>query len=74
MLVPGYTLDDARLERLADHLLRYACVRKTELLPFHKMGEYKWEALGCPYRLKETPPPTDAQLQTAKEIFRRRGL
>jgi pyruvate formate lyase activating enzyme len=74
VLVPGYTLDTERLERLADHLLRYACIRKIELLPFHKMGEYKWEALSSPYRLKDTPPPTDEQIQAAKAVFRRRGL
>ena len=74
VLVSGHTLDAARLERLADHLLRYACIRKIELLPFHKMGEYKWESLGYAYRLKDTPPPTDAQLQMAREIFSRRGL
>ena len=74
VLVPGYTLDEARLARLADHLLRYACVRRVELLPFHKMGEYKWASLGRPYRLAETQPPTAGQLQAARDIFRRRGL
>jgi pyruvate formate lyase activating enzyme len=74
VLVPGHTLDDARLERLADHLLRFACIRRIELLPFHKMGEYKWDALGCPYRLKATLPPDAAHVSAAKAIFTRRGL
>lgn len=69
VLVPGYTLDAARLERLADYLRPYTCIRKIELLPFHKLGEYKWETLGYSYRLKDTPPPTDAQLQAARDIF-----
>jgi len=74
VLVPGYTLDEPRLERLADYLLRYACIRKIELLPFHKMGEYKWEALKCPYELKDTPPPTDEEVRRARAVFQRRGL
>ena len=74
VLVPGYTLDEARLTRLADHLTHYTCIRRTELLPFHKMGEYKWEALKCPYELKETQPPTDEEVQKARAIFRSRGL
>jgi len=74
VLVPGYTLDRMRLERLADYLLRFGCIRKTELLPFHKMGEYKWKALGCSYALTDTPPPTDAQMNEARAIFRQRGL
>ena len=74
VLVPGYTLDEARLNRLADHLLRFTCIRKTELLPFHKMGEYKWEALKCPYMLKETPAPTDDEMKRARAVFQSRGL
>jgi len=74
VLVPGYTLDEARLSRLADYLQRFTCVRKTELLPFHKMGEYKWEALKCPYELKDTQPPTDEEMQRVRAIFQRRGL
>lgn len=74
VLVPGYTLDDAQLQRLADFLLRFSCVRKVELLPFHKMGEYKWEALRCPYLLGDTPVPSEAEIARAKDIFRSRGL
>jgi pyruvate formate lyase activating enzyme len=74
VLVPGYTLEEARLERLADNLLRYSCIRKVELLPFHKMGEYKWEALGCPYALTDTPVPPDDEIARAKAIFRSRSL
>ena len=74
VLVPGHTLDDQRLERLADHLTRYTCIRKIELLPFHKMGEYKWEALKCPYELADTQPPTDEEMRHARAIFQRRGL
>jgi pyruvate formate lyase activating enzyme len=74
VLVPGYTLEEARLSRLADHLMRYTCIKKIELLPFHKMGEYKWEALGCPYELKATQPPTDDEMRRARAIFQSRGL
>lgn len=74
VLVPGYTLDKARLERLADYLLRFACIAKIELLPFHKMGEYKWEALSRPYELNGTQPPTDEELREARAIFQCRGL
>jgi pyruvate formate lyase activating enzyme len=74
VLVPGYTLDEAQLNRLADHLWRYACIRKIELLPFHKMGEHKWELLNCPYELTETQPPTQEQMRRARAIFQERGL
>jgi len=74
VIVPGYTLDEERLTRLADYLSRFTCIRRVELLPFHKMGEYKWEKLSCPYLLKDTPVPTDDEVAHAKAIFRRRNL
>lgn len=74
VMVPGYTLDESRLTRLADYLTRFTCIRRVELLPFHKMGEYKWEKLSCPYLLGETPTPTDEEVARAKAIFRQRKL
>ena len=45
-----------------------------ELLPFHKMGEYKWEALGYPYTLTDTQPPEAAEVARAREILTGYGL
>ncbi len=74
VLLPGYTLKKERLEGLADFLKSYKCVQKTELLPFHKMGEYKWEVLKEKYLLYDTPAPTAEETEEAKNIFRSRGL
>lgn len=74
VVVPGYTLDTDELTKLADYLAMYPCVERVELLPFHKMGEYKWEALGRPYTLTNTPAPTPQEMELAKKIFRDRGL
>lgn len=69
VLVPGLTLDMPRLQALADFLRPYKCVEKVELLPYHSMGAYKWEALGLPYTLKDTPEPTEGELRAAEAIF-----
>jgi len=74
VLVPGYTLDAQHLTRLADHVLRYTCVKKVELLPYHTMGVYKWERLGLTYPLAGVPSPSDQEVEMAKKIFRERGL
>ncbi len=74
VILPGYTLDFPMLERMADALQPFSCIEKVELLPFHKMGEFKWEALKEPYRLQETEPPTKEEMQKAKEIFQQRGF
>lgn len=74
VLLPGYTLDVKLLEELADYLKDYPNIEMIELLPFHKMGEYKWEEMGEKYRLYDTEQPTNEQVEEAKKIFTDRGL
>lgn len=74
VLVPGVTLVPEKLERLADFLKDFTCIKKVELLPFHKMGEYKWKELGLSYELYDLPEPTDAEFSAAKAIFKSRNL
>lgn len=74
VLVPGYTLDTTQLEKLADFLMLYPNIEKVELLPFHKMGEYKWQELGKEYKLFDTREPTLEEVKDAEDIFRKRGL
>ena len=69
VLVPGLT-DDARdLANLAEYLRPYSNIKKIDLLPFHKVGEYKWHEREIPYTLADTPTPTVEMMQRAKEIL-----
>ncbi|HLW21726.1 MAG TPA: pyruvate formate lyase 1-activating protein, partial [Sphaerochaetaceae bacterium] len=74
VLVPGWTLQHEQLSRLAAHLAPYHCVEQVELLPFHKMGEFKWKELGLHYSLLKTPEPSVESLREAQEIFEKHGL
>lgn len=74
VVVPGLTLSWDKLERLAQKLAGYRCVEKVELLPFHKMGEYKWEALGRTYDLAQVKPPSREEMEKARRIFRSHGI
>lgn len=74
VLVPGLTLEETQLHALGRLLRRYGCIERVELLPFHKMGEYKWEPLGAPYTLSETQPPPAEAVDRARELLRGYGL
>jgi len=74
VMVPGVTLKEELLIDLADYLKKYTCVERVELLPFHKMGEYKWEQMNRDYTLKDTAVPTNKEIQMAYRIFKERGL
>jgi len=74
VLLAGYTMDDEQLAAMADYLAGYNCIERVELLPFHKLGEPKWQELGKKYHLADTPATTKAQAEHAKAIITARGL
>lgn len=74
VLVPGLTDDRDNIEGLANFITTLHNVEYVEVLPFHKMGEYKWQELGYDYQLKDTQPPTPEQIQQTINIFRSHGL
>ncbi len=51
-------------------LKEYACVERIDLLPFHKMGEFKYEELHLPYELKETEEPDEKVIEWAEAAAR----
>ncbi|MBD2437664.1 pyruvate formate-lyase-activating protein [Nostoc sp. FACHB-110] len=74
VLVPGLTDYPQNLMGLADFIAPLNNVERLEVLPFHKLGEYKWQQLGLEYLLEDTPEPTSEQIQTALDIFRSRAI
>ncbi|MCP8970992.1 pyruvate formate-lyase-activating protein [Ectobacillus ponti] len=69
VLVPGVTDDEADLQRLSDFIGTLENVEKIEILPYHKLGVYKWEALGLKYPLEGIEPPAEERVQLAKRIL-----
>lgn len=73
VLVPQLTDNLDSIRKLSEHLGAYTNVTKMELLPFHKMGEYKWKELGLDYTLSDTKEPEKELLMTVKAIFEQSG-
>ena len=40
-------------------LSSYSCIEKIELLPFHKLGEFKWDNLSIPFPLHDVDEPSE---------------
>ncbi|MFJ3097011.1 pyruvate formate-lyase-activating protein [Streptomyces hydrogenans] len=74
VLVPGLTDDPADVEGVAAFAGGLGNVSRVDVLPFHKLGEAKWQALGMPFTLHDTPSPTPEQVATVREVFRSHGL
>lgn len=74
VLVPDLTDNPEDIEQLAKFLTTLQNVQRIDILPFHKMGEYKWEQLGYDYALTDTTEPTKESVKLAKDIFIQNNL
>jgi len=74
VLVPGLTDTEENLDTVAEIALRLKTVERVEVLPFHKLGEFKWEELGMTYQLADTPACSEDHAEEVRERFRSQGL
>lgn len=70
VLVPYLTDNKEDIEKLAKFLSAFKNIQRVDVLPFHKMGEYKWQNLNLDYKLTDTPEPEADIVAQAKDIFR----
>ena len=69
VLVPGLTDAPENIEGMADFIATLDTVERVEVLPFHKMGEFKWQELGLQYELTNTPSPSPEDFEIGIELF-----
>ncbi len=74
VIVPGLNDNSKMLEELAKFVSTLDNVEKVELLPFHQMGEHKWDQVEEKYELADTEPPSEEKMEEAKDIFKKYGL
>lgn len=69
VLVPERSDEDAALEKLHEFIEGLGNVERVEVLPYHTLGEYKWNELGYDYPLKGIDPPAKERVEHAKQIL-----
>ena len=75
VLVPGLSDDYDDVEQMADFVAGLGNVERVEVLPFHNMAAFKWEAMaGSKYALAHTPAPTQDVEDRVRQQFAGRGL
>ena len=74
VVVPGLTDSGESLEELLGLLKDTPSLKKFELLPFHKMGEEKWEQEGVSYKLGDTPVPSREFMESVRRRFISAGI
>lgn len=69
VLVPGITDDEQDLLALKEFISTLKTVEKVEILPYHDLGKFKWEKLGCKYELEGYRTANQEDVKRAKEIL-----
>lgn len=71
VLVPGYTDNEKDLAALGQLLRGFDNLEKIEVLPYHTLGKAKYENLGIPYPLGDTPQLTARDAAAALAVIER---
>lgn len=69
VVVPGWTDDDESAHLLGKFTQGMSNIEKIELLPYHSLGEHKWQNLGWDYQLTGVQPPSSANMQRIQAII-----
>ena len=70
VLVPGYSDFEEDIRSLGEHLGQYKSIQRVEILPYHRLGVHKYEAMEWDYQLKEVKENTPEQLERAEKLFK----
>ena len=72
-VIPHFNASLAAAEAMAAKLSELG-IGEVHLLPFHQMGESKYEKLGIPYEMKGVPQLHPEALEKYREVFLNHGL
>lgn len=71
VVVPGITFQEEQLTGVGEFLKTLSNVEKLEVLPYHALGEVKYQNLGMDYVLKDTPQLSKEEAKQAETVIRK---
>lgn len=69
VLVPGITDNDEYLRKTREFIEKLSNVQRIEVLPYHSMGQHKFEAMGIKYQLEGVQSPSKERVENAYNIL-----
>jgi len=73
-VVPTFNATPAEIAMIATYAATIPGVEQMHLLPYHRLGEGKYQGLGQPYALSGIEPLHGNQMQDLLEVAKRSGL
>ena len=71
-MIPGLNDSEGNLSATCEFLSGMENVERIKLLPYHRLGEGKYERLDMEYKLKDLEPPNKAQIGELAEFMKSR--
>lgn len=62
-VIPGFNDTVQEISAIAAYAKELGNVRRLHLLPYHRLGQDKYEGLGRPYMMGDAEPPTNEKMQ-----------
>jgi pyruvate formate lyase activating enzyme len=69
-LIPHFNMSDTACTQMCEQLAA-AGVTEVDLLPFHRLGSSKYQAMGKTYAYRDTPPSPKEEIDRVAAIYRR---
>lgn len=73
-LIPGYNDSLKNIESTIDFVKRLDNIQRLEVLPYHRLGQAKYESLDRKYELKELLPPARKNLDRLTALGVKKGI
>lgn len=70
VLVPGYSDFEEDIRTLGESFGQFKNIQRVEVLPYHRLGVHKYEAMEWDYQLKEVKENSPEQLEQAEKVFK----
>lgn len=69
VVVPGITDFEPDIKKLSKFIRGLSNIENIELLPFHKIGEYKWKELELDYKLYDILPADENDIEKVRRLL-----
>lgn len=67
-VIPGFNDTTEEIRAIAEFTRTLGNVKRMHLLPYHRLGQDKYEGLGREYLMGDTEPPTNEKMEQLLEI------
>ncbi len=68
-LIPGVNDDEQNIRQSGIYLASLPHLDGVEIMPYHAIGEAKYQALGMQYKMGKTIPPFDEQIRKIEDLL-----